>query len=888
MADAATTFDPFAANGFVPVNDNGQKPGLSPVIDIGGETNIDPAAQPGTAGSGTIASQVGGPPTPNPAPLTVPPGTPIQRITPRTDPVELGLLNDTLDASPGAPAAPSATAPEPTKTTAFDPFAANGFVKSDTTPATVPATSETSTTAPATAPPTDPVVKMLGGPYPPSTSPEFAALPWDQRLKASFVDAFLDPANTRLAAGQSASHGATMGYDEDAVPAVSAAIDSLTKGVPFAPAYDQARQEMKANRIAFEKQNPVTGTALELAGGLASTPVTAPLFGPGASFMGVGRNIIAGAGLGAAAGFGQTEGDTSQRLQGARQGAEMGGVLSAAAPTIGAVGTRLNTALRPNAAIDNLAGGALRDAAGLSPTDAVPTPTPSPLPNMPIGVAGGFNSPGLASTERLLNTTDNTGALVERTAQNQAIQTAATGTVPGLPRLAEPATVSDAATEMTNAMQGAHGVLRDEERRLWTTQPMQTVQPDIPAAVARVQRTIGGLPARFQNAMTRNADVYNALQDFYNLPKNASLHDMNSARSDILAAARGLPASERFARTAATSAGDAILDAIESNPGLRANPQALSDYRRARTYSRRLNDAFEKPQFQAMVNAQPGNRKGLDPAVVGRKAFNLTTASEKTPGGVNHILGMLDDLRRTWGSLATANAGMPLPGLSPAAAFGARAELAQGYRNVIINSMLDAASSTERDLSGKPNIIMNRLSETIDSNRGWIQRSGAMSPAQMDVVDAIRDAAVMAAKREALRGGRGSETFERLIGDRYLDVFLGPVLSRVLPRVGGAIGGAITEHVAPGFGIGALIGIELAGAGHSTTTALQSLYAMPRAALRQRLNEAIRDPAIAADLMRRAGSSVSPQTKQWARSLLAMEPAATAARTLGPTQGATQ
>jgi hypothetical protein len=163
-----------------------------------------------------------------------------------------------------------------------------------------------------------------------------------------------------------------------------------------------------------------------------------------------------------------------------------------------------------------------------------------------------------------------------------------------------------------------------------------------------------------------------------------------------------------------------------------------------------------------------------------------------------------------------------------------------------------------------------------------------MSPAQMDVVDAIRDAAVMAAKREALRGGRGSETFERLIGDRYLDVFLGPVLSRVLPRVGGAIGGAITEHVAPGFGIGALIGIELAGAGHSTTTALQSLYAMPRAALRQRLNEAIRDPAIAADLMRRAGSSVSPQTKQWARSLLAMEPAATAARTLGPTQGATQ
>ena len=438
---------------------------------------------------------------------------------------------------------------------------------------------------------------------------------------------------------------------------------------------------------------------------------------------------------------------------------------------------------------------------------------------------------------------------------------------------------------MTAAMQGAHGVLRDEERRLWTTPAMQAVTPDIPAAAARVQRTIGAMPQRYQDAMTRNPDVYNALQDFYNLPATASLHDMNAARSDILAAARGLPPTERFAKMAANQAADAVLDAIESNPGLRTNPQALADYRGARTYSRQLNSAFEQPQFQAMVNALPGNRKGLDPAVVGRGAFSLGRSSERTPGGVNNILGMLDDLRRTWGSIATANAGVPLPGLHPAAAFGARAELAQGYRNLIVNSMLDAAASTERDLSNNPKLIMNRLSQTIDDNRPWIQASGALNPSQMQVLDRIRDTAVMAAKLQSLRGGKGSETYERLTGGRNLDVFLGPLLTRTGGMAVGAGLGALAAHLFGEAGIGGEIGLELLGAGGGAAGApglMRRLYAVPAQRLKDRLAEAIRDPAIAADLMRRAGETISPATKQWLRALLAEAPTAEAARALGP------
>lgn len=868
MAEPAAAFDPFAAAGWTTpaTNDNGTKPGYSAVVDV--EQPYDPTAAPGTPGSETIRSLTGGPAAKD-VPPPVAPGTAVAPTSDRA--VTLGILNDTLNAAPGY-ATPAVTTPKE-KPAAFDPFAAAGWT-ADKPGATAPAA-------------------IPGAPAIPSSvaNQEVRAQPWYQGLH----DTLFSPVGTFAGATKEAQHAFTLGLDEIVAPLVPAITDALTSGKPFSQAYDDAAKATRQPRAAFEAEHPTAATGISLAAGAPTAQITAPLFAasaPGAALatraLNAARNVGAGAGVGGATGFTMTDGDIGQRVEGARQGAELGGVLSAVAPTVAAAGSRLNTAVRPGAAIDRLAGGALRDAAALGPNDAVPVPTPSPLPNVPIGVAGGFNSPGLAATERLLNTTDNAGALAERTAQNTGVRDAATGSVPGLTRLADATPVPEAAAAMTEAMQGAHGVLRNEESRLWTTPSMQAVVPDIPAAATRVQRSIAALPARFQSAMTRNADVYNALQDFYNLPATASLHDMNTARSDILAAARSLPPAERFAKAAANTAADAILDAIESNPGLRTNPTALSDYRRARAFTRTLNAAFEQPQFQAMVNATAGNRKGLDPSVVGRGAFNLTRNSERTPGGISNIIGMLDDLRRTWGALSTANAGVALPGLHPSAAFGARAELAQGYRNLIVNSILDAAGSTERDLANNPNLIMNRLSQTIDRNRDWIEASGALNPSQMQVLDRIRDASVMAAKAQSLRGGRGSETFERLTGDRYLDVFLGPMLSRVLPRAGGAIGGAVTEHLAPGFGIGALIGLELAGAGHGTTTMLQNLYAIPRQQLRDRLSEAIRDPAIAADLMRHAGAKVSPATQQWARSMLAEAPTAQAARTLGPEQEAPQ
>mgnify|MGYP000054728146 CR=1 FL=1 len=70
----------------------------------------------------------------------------------------------------------------------------------------------------------------------------------------------------------------------------------------------------------------------------------------------------------------------------------------------------------------------------------------------------------------------------------------------------------------------------------------------------------------------------------------------------------------------------------------------------------------------------------------------------------------------------------------------AQAKLMQGGRDFIVNSMLDAAQSTVRDNTGEMGFALNSLSKWIDTNEGWMKKSGMFSQDQMDVVKAIRDA----------------------------------------------------------------------------------------------------------------------------------------------------
>ena len=793
-------------------------------------------------------------------------------------------------APPATPVVPTRTPIEVTPTPQADPFAKyektaapNQVAPTAVTPAT-PANVAAAPPAAAAAPPEP---------------------PWHQPIKDA-VHAVVNSLTTVPPEGSgplgtpptegatnTLQHGFTLGLDEILAPLIPAAAESAATGKPFSEVYDAVQKQMRDPRKEFEAQHPYAAAALSAAGTVGAPPVFGRLFSgaPAASTFGsVGnavRNTAAGTAAGAATGFTMADGGVDQRIEGAKEGALAGGALSLAAPVVTATARNVGRAFRPSGAVDTLAGTALRESAGLAPGDQVPAPAASPLPGTPIGTAAAFNNAGLARTERLVNTTDDAGRQAQIAAQTTGIRDAATTVQPGSGvRLATATTAPEASASVVSGLQKARGILRDEEERLWTKPSLTSLKNDVLAIQSKVGQALAKLPQRFQAAIARTPDIQAALQDLRNLPQGASLADVNRIRSEILELSRSLPFDQRFAKKAADDVARAILDGIESNPALRTNPRALADYQDARRFSAKMHSALGTRVFQRMLQATEGNAKGLDAGTLAGQLFNFGKGTEINPAAVARVTDLLDDVRRQWGALQTGNAGVPLPGLSPAAAFGARAELAQGARDFIVHSMLDAASSNVRDQAGSQRFLMNKLSDWIDTNRDWISRSRLFTQKQIDIMDRIRDFSIKAQSAENLRGGTNSATYERFAGDRYVDAFIGPFLGRTVSKAGGALAGLVATGLLGEAGIGGMIGMELAGGvgggalGHGAGGFLQKLYERPRQALMEKMTEAIRDPVIAEDLMKKAGSQVSPQTMAWARSLLATVPASEAARTI--------
>ena len=669
------------------------------------------------------------------------------------------------------------------------------------------------------------------------------------------------------------------------MPLPGALAESLKTGKPFGQAYEEAQREMRETRKGFEKQNPVAGTLLETAGGLASAPLLGSAFktGPGAATL--ARNIGAGTVIGGVQGALMTDGDLQDRLKGAKAGAVTGGALSAAAPAIGAAGRRAGTALFPTSSVDRLAGQTLREQAGIAPGAAVPVAETSPVAGQQLTSAQAFNSPGFAAQERRLNSLSDAAALEQRTATNNAVAGAATAPQPG-GQLANATAPTEASQAVVSGAQQAYDVLRQDLDRRWSHPALSAVRPDVDLVQDRVRRSIAAQPQSVQQIMANNGEVQGALNDLMNLRPGASLVDINNARSELLATSRALPMDQRKAKMGADIAAQAVFDAIESDPALRTDPVAMAAYDRAKEATAQVWAQLSKPQFSRMVQATVDNKKGLDPATVAGGMFNLTAGTEKSPQMLSKVNDMLGEVQRQWGlfenqrvwSLSHPNG----PTLDPAAAAQAQNALTSGARDFVVNSLLESSRLTTQDLNGTRNLNLNVLSKAIDKNRDWMQRSGIFTPSQMDLIGNWKTAADLAARSETenLRGGKGSQTFERLMGNNYADVFMGPIASRLFGTIGGAAVGAAVEHLFPSAGIGGLIGLEIGGVA-SGPTILRSIYRAPRELLQQRLEEAIRSPVIASDLMKKAGSKINPQTENWLRSIVASVPAGQAARTVG-------
>lgn len=781
------------------------------------------------------------------------------------------------EAIPGtAPGAAPATAPPEPGTPAakpFDPFEAAGAPPLATAGAASGTTAEPG--------------KVVGVGQTSAATQELREQPWYQGL----WDAFRTADTTMAGLPASFSHGATMGFEEVATPILPALVRWSTAkatGAPisFTDAYEEASKRMSAPRKEFTEEHPDLAYSAELAGGLANTPAVKPLFAGaraaktlGTRAIDAGRNIAASAALGAGAGFGMTDGTFDQRLENARQGAVLGGALGTGIPAAVAGVGAVRRALTPKAQVNRLAGEVLQQQTPGGVGGVPPTPATAPIPHFPLDSGAAFNDPGLAAMTRQANTVDNAGAVAQRTAQSNAIRGAATTAQAGGTRLGTGRSASEAAASFGNAVRDASDVIRQEEERLWTKPTIAAKALDMPTLKQQVARAVAALPERFKAVIARTPDLGAALEDLANLSPNATLADVNAVRSDLLGTARSLPADQRFAKRVANTAAEALLKAVESNPALRTDAQAWSDYVRARNFTAKKWDVLGNAPFQNLINPTKYGNTNADTRSLISKLFGFgdKNAGEAVPGGIAKLGSFLDDIRRTWGGLHTA--GQTPPGMfQPSAAFGAKADLGTNARDMIISSMLDTATSVERGAAGEQHYLLNKLSDWIDTNRGWLDRSGLLSSDQADLLGRIRDAAVMGARTENLRGGKGSETFERLMkhDGRWVDVFSHPMLTMGVGAAGGIAGQWFGE-----FAIGAMVAM---GMERSAGAMLQRLYAIPRGELQQKLLEATRNPAIAHDLMQKANAAnakkLSPDTLNWMRTLLSEQPAAQTARAL--------
>jgi hypothetical protein len=513
--------------------------------------------------------------------------------------------------------------------------------------------------------------------------------------------------------------------------------------------------------------------------------------------------------------------------------------------------------------VDVKAGQAMTEAAG----GRAPTFDQAPIENFPLGTGSATNEPGLAAVERRAATTSegNQPAVAIRQGQQQAIVEHATTPQPPTTQPAHPylapkpprqlasgrMTPSAASGRLQTAFRNAQAVFKQEERRLWS-KPTLDSMVHMPTVKQAIYNAGSKMPLRFRRAVGNHPGLRDTLEDLGNMPNNTSLADLNDVRSDILGISR--TDADPMIRKIAGDLSDELLKAIESNPALRNNPTALADYRAARDFTKKMWDTIGQRPFQDVI------KQGSDPRNVGGKLFGFgpQVTGERVPGGVAAITDALDNIRTQWLALGHT-------GFNPGVAEAAQRELGQGAVDYIINSMIRPIEASQ---TGAEVQHLNELVRWIDRNQGWLTNGRLLAPEQIDLLRAIRDSAEMGARVANLRGGRGSETAERLMTggahSRMIDIF-STILNKHLFVLGGGIAGHMIEQTT-GLGIGALLGMSAEGMGQ---VALRRLYEMPAAQLQARLIEAAQNPAIARDLMKKAADfkNLSEETRRWFQAL---------------------
>ncbi len=209
---------------------------------------------------------------------------------------------------------------------------------------------------------------------------DLASLPWYKQIGRAMQD------NGQI--GRNVIEGFTLGLVGDEVEAGLRAggqsLKQLFQGQLPAPVDNYSKQidQVRAEEDAYREANPLQYYGQQIAGGIASTPLTG-----GAKLIAGGKNLVAkglrSAGVGAAsgglAGFNEGEGGLENRAVSGITGSVLGGLLGGGIPAVGAVARPAagaaknywNSAFNPSKRALSEIGDVLKGAGIKSPADAL-------------------------------------------------------------------------------------------------------------------------------------------------------------------------------------------------------------------------------------------------------------------------------------------------------------------------------------------------------------------------------------------------------------------------------------------------------------------------------------------------------------------------------------
>jgi hypothetical protein len=163
------------------------------------------------------------------------------------------------------------------------------------------------------------------------------------------------------------AQGLTFGLADESY-GLTQGIANMIRGGGFGEGYSKGVADFRAREEAGRKENPITATLGEVAGGVgtglgAARAGLTLMRGATSLPQAIWRGVVEGAGYGALHGAGTAEGGLTERLQGAQSGATTGAVVGGVVPVVArGVGAAVNRAVAPvgadsarQAAIDILA-----------------------------------------------------------------------------------------------------------------------------------------------------------------------------------------------------------------------------------------------------------------------------------------------------------------------------------------------------------------------------------------------------------------------------------------------------------------------------------------------------------------------------------------------------